>query len=77
MAKKKDGGRGSSLFRASTRFLFPYDARRSSQHTNTHGAGDKRTRTYRNSGKEREIVGAELRKNRSRDSNWTRHSGDR
>jgi hypothetical protein len=62
------------LLRAGHRFLFPADAPRTSHSINHHQLGDQRTRTYRDSGKTREISGAELRRNRQRDENSRRNS---
>jgi hypothetical protein len=69
MARKSDSV-GRRLVRDATRFLFPLDAPRSPDHVSSHRLGDKRTRQYADSGREREITGAALRRARQRDENW-------
>jgi hypothetical protein len=57
------------MLRIATRVLFPLDAPRSTDHVRTDRPGDQRTRQYKDSGKQRSITGAELRRCRQRDEN--------
>jgi hypothetical protein len=71
---RKSASFGKRFVRGAARFLFPLDAPRSPGHVTSHRLGDKRTRQYADSGREREITGPELRRNRQRDENYRRNS---